>query len=82
MGNYPLKEKVGMGVVCVTLMLSLRKGVCVGNLQRYSTIKPPMEWSNLYVAEVLGMGDIIFQGTGKILWRQRVIIRGRVLESS
>ena len=33
MGAYPLKGEVGIGVACVTLRLSLRKGVYVGHIQ-------------------------------------------------
>ena len=33
LGPYPLKDEVGMGVVCITFKLSLRKGIYVGYLQ-------------------------------------------------
>ena len=33
LGPYPLKDRFGMGVDCVTLRISLRKGRYVGNLQ-------------------------------------------------
>ena len=33
LGTYPLKGKVLMGVACVTLMFSLRKGIYIGNIQ-------------------------------------------------
>ena len=33
LGTYPLKWEVLMGVACVTLIFSLRKGIYVGNIQ-------------------------------------------------
>ena len=33
LGPYPLKDEVGIGVACVTLRMSLRKGRYVGHLQ-------------------------------------------------
>ena len=32
LGTYPLKDEVGMGVACVVLGVSLRKGRYYGNL--------------------------------------------------
>ena len=60
LGTYPLKDKVGMEVSCVTLGLSLRKGRYFVHLQWDSMGKSPTSWDNLYVVEVLVMEDTIF----------------------
>ena len=65
MGTYLLKGEVGMRLACVTLRLSLRKGVYVGHIQWDSTRKAPMKWFNLCVAKVLGMWDYIFARDNK-----------------
>ena len=49
-----------MRVAYVILRVSLRKGRYFGRLQWYSMIKYPTAWDNIYVAEVLGMGDTIY----------------------
>ena len=50
LGTYMLKGEVGMGVACVTLRLSLRKGIYVGHIKWDSMSKYPTEWANLYGA--------------------------------
>ena len=49
-----------MGVACVTLRMSLRKGRCVGYLQWYSMRKGPTAWAYLYGLGVLVKGDTIY----------------------
>ena len=39
MGTLPLRYEIGMGVVCYTLILSIRKGKYSGHLQWDRTIK-------------------------------------------
>ena len=65
MTPYPLNEELGMGVVCVTLRLSLRKGGYVGHLHWDSMRKSPTAWDNLCGARVLGMGYTIYERYGK-----------------
>ena len=48
----------------LTLRVSLRKGRYVDNIQWYSTIKALTAWENLYVSEVLGMGNNIYSRSG------------------
>ena len=57
MGTYLLKVEVGMGLACVTLRLSLRKGVYVGHIQWDSTRKALTAWTNLCGSRVLVMWD-------------------------
>ena len=54
-----------MGVACVTLRFSLRKGRYIVHLKWDSTKKSLTEWSNIYESGVLVMGDIIFEREGK-----------------
>ena len=54
-----------MVLACVTLMLSLLKGVYVGHLQWESMRKAQTAWSNIYGYGVLEMGDTIFSTDGK-----------------
>ena len=65
MGTYILKGEVLMGVACVTLRLSLRKGVYVGHLQWEIMRKYQTAWANIYGYVVLEMGDTIFVRDGK-----------------
>ena len=65
MGTYLLKGEVLMGLACVTLRLSLRKGVYIGHLQWESTRKAQTAWANIYGYVVLEMGDTIFARDGK-----------------
>ena len=69
-------------VACVTLRLSLRKGVYVGHIQWDRSRKALTEWANIYGAGVLEMGGIIFQGTVKSSLMQLVLLEGHGLESS
>ena len=48
MGTYLLKRGVLMGFSCVTLRLSLRKRVYIGNLQWYSKRKYQTAWARKY----------------------------------
>ena len=82
MGFYPLKGEVLMVVACVTLRLSLRKGVYVGHIQWGRRSKALTEWANIYGAGVLEMGDTNFQGTVKSSLMQLVPLEGHGLESS
>ena len=66
MGNYLLKGEAGIGMECVTLRLSLRKGIYVGHIQCDGMRKPPTESANIYGPGVLEMWDTIFQGTVKM----------------
>ena len=66
MGTYLLKGEVFMGVACVTLTLSLRRGVYVGHIQCDSMRKSPTEFANIYGPGVLEMWDTIFQGAVKM----------------
>ena len=63
--TYPLKGEVGIGVACVTLRFSIRKGRCVGNIQWGITRIEPTAWANLYGTVVLQMGGYIFSREGK-----------------
>ena len=65
MDTYILKGDVLIGVTCVTLGLSLRKGLYVGNIQWDSMRKFSTAWDNIYGAGVLEMGDTIFTRDGK-----------------
>ena len=65
MGNYLLKGEVFMGLACVTLRLSLRKGVYVVHIQWYNMSKSQTEWAYIYEYGVLEMGDTIFARDGK-----------------
>ena len=65
LGLYPLKDEVGMGVVCVTLRLALIKGRYIGHPKWDSMRKVPRAWANIYVAGVLVMGDKIYSKDGK-----------------
>ena len=60
MGPYPLKNEVGMGVVCVTLRMSLREKIYGGNLQWESMRKLKTAWSSLFGDGLLGIGDRSF----------------------
>ena len=44
LGTYPLTDEVGMGIACVTLRLSMRKGSYVGQLQWNITRKASISW--------------------------------------
>ena len=57
---YPLKDEVGMVLVCVTLRISLRKGIYGGHLHWGRMSKVPTAWSNIYGYGVLGMRDTIY----------------------
>ena len=48
MGPFQLRYEIFMGVVCYTLIISIRKGTYVGHLQWDRTIKFPTAWRNLY----------------------------------
>ena len=65
MGTYLLNGKVLMGVACVTLRLSLRKGVYAGHIQWDSMRKDHTAWTNIYGAGVLEMGGTIFARDGE-----------------
>ena len=65
MGTYMFKRDVLMGLACVTLRLSLRKGIYVGHLQWESRRKAQTAWANIYGYGVLEMGDTIFERGGK-----------------
>ena len=69
-------------VACVTLRLSLRKGVYVGHIQWDRSRKALTEWANIYGAGVLEMGDTNFQGTVKSSLMQLVLLEGHGLKSS
>ena len=60
LGTYMLKGEMGMGVECVTLRLSLRKGIYVGHIQWGRMGKSKTVWANIYGSGVLEMGDTIF----------------------
>ena len=59
LGTYPLKDEVGIGVVCINFKMSLRKVRYVGYLQWDSMRKVQKGWDNLYEVGVLVMGDTI-----------------------
>ena len=61
---YPLKYEVGMGVTCVTLRMSLRKGRYVGHLQWYILRKGPTAWKHLDGDGLLVLGDTIYSRDG------------------
>ena len=82
LGTYTLKDKVGMGVMCVNLRTSPRKGRYVGHLQWDIMRKDPTSRDNLYKDGVLGMGDTIFQGAGNFSQRRCTIRVGLGLGSS
>ena len=63
-------------MACVTLRLSLRKGVYVGHIQWDSMRKAPTTWANIYGSGVLEMGDTILRGKVKSSQIQRVPIEG------
>ena len=63
--TYPLKDDVGMGVACVNLRLSLRKGRYVGHLPWDSMGKFRTAWANIYGDGVFGLRDIILGREGK-----------------
>ena len=46
LGPYPLKDKLVMGVACVTLRMSLSKGRYVGPLYWDSMSKVSTAWEN------------------------------------
>ena len=48
LGTYSLKDKVGMGIACVTLRSYILKGIYVRHLQWDSTRRVPTAWDNLY----------------------------------
>ena len=54
-----------MGLACVTLRFSLRKGVYVRHLQWDIMRKSQIAWANIYGYGVLEMGDTIFSRDGK-----------------
>ena len=56
-----------MGVACVALRISLRRGRYVGNIQWDSMRKGPTAWVNLYGAGVLVLGDTINYRDGEKL---------------
>ena len=49
-----------MVVACVTLMISIRKGIYAGHLQWDIMRKGLKEWDNIYGAVLLGMVDTIY----------------------
>ena len=49
-----------VGLACVTLSFSLRKGSYFGDIQWYIIRKAPTVWANLYGLLVLGMGNTIY----------------------
>ena len=65
LGPYPLKDKVGLGVACVTLRITLRKWIYVGPLQWDSTRKGLTARENLYGDGVLVLGGTIYSRYGK-----------------
>ena len=67
LGHYLIKDEVGMGVACVALRISLRRGRYVGNIQWDSMRKGPTAWVNLYGAGVLVLGDTINSRDGEKL---------------
>ena len=75
MGTYPLKNEVGMVMVCLTLMLSPRKGRYVGHIKWYIMRKTPTAWNNLYGAGVLVVGGTIFARNGKTLMKTACLIK-------
>ena len=60
LGLYPLKDKVGIGVVCVILGLYLRNGIYVGHLQWEIMRKAQKKRDDLYVSGMLVMEDNFF----------------------
>ena len=76
MGNHMLKGEVLMGLACVTLRLSFRKGLYVVHIQWDIMSKAQTEWSNIYGSGVLEMGDTIFATEGKSSQIQCVPIKG------
>ena len=48
LGTYSLKDKVGMGIACVTLRSSILKGIYVRHIQWDSMRRVPTAWDNLY----------------------------------
>ena len=74
LGPYPLKYEVGIGVACVTLIMSLRKGRYVGHPQWDSMSKGLTEWDNLYGGGVSVLGDTIYsRDGGGGLWKLRAL---------
>ena len=70
LGPYQLKDKVGMGLACVTLRMSLRKWRYVGHLQWDIMRKGPTDWATLYGYGVLGMGYTIY--SRDVIFKQKV----------
>ena len=60
LGHYLQKEKVGMGLACTELRLSLSKGRHVVHLQWDSMLKRQILWDTLYGGWLLGMEDTIY----------------------
>ena len=48
MGTYMFRGEVFMGVACVTLRLSIRKGINIWHIQWGKMRSAPTEWANLY----------------------------------
>ena len=82
MGTYLLKGEVFMGVACVTLRLSLRKGIYVGHIQCDGMRKPPDRICQYIWTWSVGNVGHHFSRDGKNSQIQRVLIEGRGLESS
>ena len=76
LGPYAFKDEVGMELACVTLRLSLRKGVYVVHLQWDIMRKSLTEWANIYGYVVLGTGDTIFTRVGRNFTETACITRG------
>ena len=64
LGPYPLKYEVGMGLSCVALRISLRKGKYDGHLHWYSKIKVLTVWANLFGSGFLVMVENIYSRDG------------------
>ena len=76
LGTYPLLDKVVMGVACINLNMSLRKGRNGCHLQWGSMIKGTTAQANLYEAGVKGMGDTIYARDRKMFTETACPTRG------
>ena len=76
LGTYPLKDEVGMGVVCITFKMSLRKGRYAEYLQWDSMSKFQKGSDNLYEVWVLVMGDTNYYRSGETFTKTACPTRG------
>ena len=76
---YPLKDEVGMGVACVILRVSHRKGIYAGHLQWDSIRKVTIERDNIHGSGVLVMGNTIYFRSKKTFMEAACLTMGTLL---